>query len=283
MRIIHTVKEMQEFSEVLRLAKKTIGFVPTMGFLHEGHISLVRQSRSLTDVTIVSIFVNPTQFSPNEDLSKYPRDFEKDHYLLEQAGVEVIFYPAPDEIYPRGYETYVNLESMSKIHEGEFRPVHFKGVCTVVSILFNAVKPHFAFFGQKDAQQAAVIKRMTSDLKFDVNIVVAPIVREQDGLAMSSRNIYLNKREREQAPLLYKSLQFAKSLITGGERNSDLIVYGMLQIISQIENHKIDYVRIVSAADFSEAPLLNDSGEYYILIACRVGSTRLIDNELIKP
>lgn len=273
---------MQEYSESLRMAKKSIGFVPTMGFLHHGHISLVKQSRSLTDVTIVSIFVNPTQFSPNEDLSKYPRDFDKDHSLLESAGVEAIFYPEPGEIYPEGFETYVNLDSMSKIHEGEFRPVHFKGVCTVVSILFNSVKPHFAFFGQKDAQQAAVIKRMTSDLKFDINIVVSPIVREPDGLAMSSRNVYLNKREREQAPLLYKSLQFAASLIAAGERCSAVIISGMMQIISQIENHKLDYVRIVKAADFSEAEMLNNSGEYYILIACRVGTTRLIDNELIK-
>jgi len=272
---------MQAFSEELRLAKKTIGFVPTMGYLHEGHLSLVRQSRSCTDVTIVSIFVNPTQFAPTEDLAKYPRDFEKDSSSLEKEGVEVVFFPDSEEIYPKGYETYINLDSMSKKHEGEFRPTHFQGVCTIVAILFNIVKPHYSFFGQKDAQQAAVIERMASDLKFEIHIVICPILREPDGLAMSSRNIYLNQHEREQAPFLFQSLLTAQRLIASGERNSSNIISKMLQIITKIDNHKLDYVRIVSAADFSVTDTLEDSVEYYILIACKVGTTRLIDNVLI--
>ncbi|HPO54737.1 MAG TPA: pantoate--beta-alanine ligase [Ignavibacteriaceae bacterium] len=276
------VKEMQEFAGELRLSKKTIGFVPTMGYLHQGHMSLVQESKARSSFTVVSIFVNPTQFAPNEDLAKYPRDLKKDCLLLENAGVDVLFFPDAQEIYPEGFDTYIYPDSLSRIHEGEFRPIHFRGVCTIVGMLFNIVKPHFAFFGQKDAQQAAVIKRMCTDLKFDLEVVVCPIIRENDGLAMSSRNVYLAPKERQQAVKLYESLLHAQKLISEGVRNTNRIVEEMIQIIKGIENHKLDYIRIVNAVNFSEVEMLKSGADYYILIACRVGVTRLIDNELIR-
>jgi pantoate--beta-alanine ligase len=273
---------MQEASFSLKSAGKTIGFVPTMGFLHEGHLSLVKSSRELCDVTIVSIFVNPTQFSPSEDLTLYPRDIEKDNILLLEQKVDYLFYPDANEIYPENFQTFVSVNHITKKFEGEFRPTHFKGVTTIVNILFNCVMPDHAFFGQKDAQQAAVIKQMVNDLKMPVNIVVCPIVRETDGLAMSSRNIYLSEDERKDALALHKALQKAKKIIDEGERRVSLIISEMMTIIEKVKSSNLDYIKIVETKSFETAEELISSNEYYILVACKIGNTRLIDNELIK-
>lgn len=272
---------MQDVSFSLKSAGKTIGFVPTMGFLHEGHLSLVNRSKELCDVTIVSIFVNPTQFSPSEDLALYPRDIEKDDELLLEQKVDYLFYPDVNEIYPENYQTFVAVNQITKKLEGEFRPTHFKGVTTVVNILFNCVMPHHAFFGQKDAQQAAVIKQMVNDLKMPVNIIVCPIVRETDGLAMSSRNVFLSEDERKDALALYKALQKAKKMIHEGERRVTLIISEMITTITNVKSSKLDYIKIVKSKSFEVREELKSSNEYYILIACKIGNTRLIDNELI--
>ncbi len=272
---------MQDVSFSLKSAGKAIGFIPTMGFLHEGHLSLVKRSKELCDVTIVSIFVNPTQFSPSEDLALYPRDIEKDNKLLLEQKVDYLFYPDANEIYPENFQTFVAVNHITKKLEGEFRPIHFKGVTTVVNILFNCVMPHLAFFGQKDAQQAAVIKQMVNDLKMPVNINVCPIVREADGLAMSSRNVYLSVDERKDALALYNALQKAKRMIDEGEKRVSLIISEMITIIAKIKYFKLDYIKIVESKSFEAGEELISSNEYYILIACKIGKTRLIDNELI--
>ena len=273
---------MQDISSSLKSTGKTIGFIPTMGFLHEGHLSLVKRSKELCDVTIVSIFVNPTQFSPSEDLALYPRDIEKDNKLLLERKVDYLFYPDADEIYPENFQTFVAVNHITKKLEGEFRPTHFKGVTTVVNILFNCVMPHHAFFGQKDAQQAAVIKQMVYDLKMPVNIIVCPIVRETDGLAMSSRNVYLSEDERKDALALYKTLQKAKKMIDEGERKVSLIISEMITMIAKVKSSKLDYLKIVESKSFEMIEELKSGNEYYILIACKIGKTRLIDNELIE-
>ena len=273
---------MQDLSFSLKSAGKTIGFIPTMGSLHEGHLSLVKRSKELCDVTIVSIFVNPTQFSPSEDLALYPRDIEKDNKLLLEQKVDYLFYPDANEIYPENFQTFVAVNHITKKLEGEFRPAHFKGVTTVVNILFNCVMPDHAFFGQKDAQQAAVIKQMVNDLKMPVNIIVCPIVRATGGLAMSSRNVYLSEDERKDALALYKALQKAKKMIGEGERRVSLIISEMITIIAKVKSFKLDYIKIVESKSFEAGEELKSSNEYYILIACKIGKTRLIDNELIK-
>lgn len=253
-----------------------------MGYLHDGHLSLVKRSRELCDATFVSIFVNPTQFSPTEDLEKYPRDLERDKKLLEKQGVDYLFFPSVEEIYPKNFQTFVNVEHISKKLEGEFRPTHFKGVTTIVNILLNIINPEHAFFGQKDAQQATIIKQMITDLKMSTKINVCPIVREPDGLAMSSRNIYLSDVEREDALVLYKSLQAAKQTIKNGERKITIIIAEMVSIISAVKSANLDYVRIVESNLFEPVENLEAGNEYYILVACKIGKTRLIDNELIK-
>jgi len=273
---------MQQLANDLKAEGKTIGFVPTMGYLHEGHLSLIKNSKEKSDITVVSIFVNPIQFAPNEDLKKYPRDIERDKRLLKKYGVDYLFFPNEDDIYPKNFQTYVEVKNISKILEGEFRPTHFSGVTTIVSILFNLVKPDFAFFGQKDAQQAVIIKQMVSDLKFNIKIIICPIVRESDGLAMSSRNIYLSKKERSDALVLNKSLSEAVKNIRGGEKSSSKIEYEMLKIMNSVDSSKLDYIRIVESETFVEAKKLLKGSVYYILIACKIGNTRLIDNVLVK-
>ncbi len=279
---IATVEEMHKLSSRFRKEGKLIGLVPTMGFLHEGHLSLVDKSKSICDITVVTIFVNPTQFAPNEDLKSYPRDFERDKKLLSEKGVDVIFYPAVEEIYPDNFQTNVEVTNISKLLEGESRPSHFKGVTTIVSILFNSVSPHYAFFGQKDAQQVSVIQQMVNDLKFDLKIVVCPIVREKDGLAMSSRNVYLSKQERVDALVLSKSLKIAEDIIKQGIRDKERIISKMKDLIQQVKSSNLDYIQIVDAITFNLIDELVDGKEYYILIACKIGSTRLIDNLKIK-
>jgi pantoate--beta-alanine ligase len=253
-----------------------------MGYLHDGHLSLVKKSKEKADITVVSIFVNPTQFSPNEDLAQYPRDIEHDKKLLKQAGVDYVFIPSVDEIYPDGFQTFIEVNKIAKLLEGEFRPIHFRGVATIVSILFNIVNPDYAFFGQKDAQQAAVIKRMVKDLKMGLEIVVCPIIREPDGLAKSSRNIYLSRQERKDALVLSKSLKSAQRLIKEGRRKTAVIIKKMEEEITSVNTSKIDYIRIVDDENFEDAGSLSVGKKYYILIACKIGKTRLIDNILIK-
>lgn len=283
--LIETITSVSELKKIIRSLKEkntNIGFVPTMGYLHEGHLSLVRQSKEKCDITFVSIFVNPSQFAPAEDLSKYPRDIERDSFLLQNEVVDYLFFPTADEIYSNGFSSIVDVGPLTQILEGEFRPTHFCGVTTVVSILFNLVQPDYAFFGQKDAQQVAVIKKMVKDLNFNVEIVVCPIIREKDGLAMSSRNVYLSLQERKDALVLSRSLNAAKKLIDGGEKKVKEIIEVMTKIIISVETTQIDYVKIVNSNSFEEEVFLQAKNEYFILIACRIGKTRLIDNLLFK-
>jgi pantoate--beta-alanine ligase len=252
-----------------------------MGFLHEGHLSLIRESKKRCDITVVSIFVNPTQFGPTEDFNKYPRDVERDNKLLEDEGVDFLFLPSTEEIYPKDFQTYVNVEYVTKKLEGEFRPTHFRGVTTVVLILFNCVQPDFAFFGQKDAQQLAVIKQMIKDLKLDIKIVSCPIVREPDGLAMSSRNVYLSASERKDALVLFHSLQKARKLISAGETSVSIILSEMTELFAGVSSANLDYIKIVEADTFEIVDELIRGKSYYILIACKIGNKRLIDNILI--
>ena len=282
MKIITKTNDMHSFSKGGKKEGKTIALVPTMGYLHEGHLSLVKKAKERADIVVVSIFVNPIQFAPNEDFSTYPRDEKRDIKLLEELKVDAVFIPNVDEIYNKDFQTNVAVARLTQKLEGEFRPAHFKGVTTIVAILFNCVKPDIAIFGQKDAQQAAVIKQMVKDLKFNIEIIIVPIVRETDGLAMSSRNIYLSEQERKDALVIYRSLLEANNIIKTGERNVNLLIQKMSEIINSVNTSKIDYVRIVSAADFYEVQTLDPGKEYYILVACRIGETRLIDNLLVK-
>ena len=257
----------------------TFGLVPTMGFLHQGHLSLVQRARSECSHVGVSIFVNPTQFGPTEDLAKYPRDLPRDLSMLEQAGVDVVWTPTPDEIYPRDYQTYVIVEQVTQGLEGERRPGHFRGVATVVAKLFNAFTPTQAYFGQKDAQQAAVIKRMTVDLNFPVEIVICPIVHEPDGLAMSSRNVYLNAAERRDATIMYRALSAAKARFDAGERDANKLREVMSSTLATEPLARPDYV---SAADPGSLTELNRVDHGILLsLAVRFGKTRLIDNFLL--
>jgi pantoate--beta-alanine ligase len=249
-----------------------------MGFLHEGHLSLVRKSKASTDVTVVSIFVNPTQFAPNEDLEKYPRDIEQDKSLLLKEGVDIIFIPSAKDIYPYDFQTYISVEKITQTLEGESRPTHFKGVTTVVNILFNLVTPDIAFFGQKDAQQAAVIKQMVKDLKLPIKIEVCPIVREPDGLAMSSRNVYLSADERKDALVLYSSLLKGKKLIFEGETEPQVVIDNMTNRFSNIASAQLEYIKIVEENTFEIPLFLENNNNYLLLVACRMGKTRLIDN-----
>ena len=252
-----------------------------MGFLHEGHLSLIRQSKKKCDITIVSIFVNPTQFSPSEDFNNYPRDVERDNKLLETEGVDYLFIPSIEEIYSKNFQTYVSVEHVTKKLEGEIRPMHFRGVTTVVMILLNCVRPDFTFFGQKDAQQLAVIKQMVKDLFLDVEIISCPIVREPDGLAMSSRNVYLSTSERKEALVLHHSLELAKKIISAGERRVNFILSDMNELFSRIPSAHLDYIRIVEADTFEIVDELIEGNEYYVLVASKIGKTRLIDNMII--
>lgn len=253
-----------------------------MGYLHDGHISLIRKSKKKADITVVSIFVNPTQFAPNEDYNKYPRDIKKDKGLLRREQVDILFCPNASEIYGADFQTYTSVENITKILEGEFRPTHFKGVTTIVSILFNCVKPDFVYFGQKDAQQAEVIRRMVNDLKFDLKVEVCPIVREKDGLALSSRNIYLSEKERQDALVLNKSLKLGEKMIKEGEASTEKILNEMRKLIGSVDSSELDYVSIVDKKSFSIASFIEKGKKYYILVACKIGKTRLIDNLLIK-
>jgi pantoate--beta-alanine ligase len=279
-KLIDSISRMATLVKILKKEGKSIGFVPTMGYLHEGHMSLVKAAKKHTDVVVLSIFVNPLQFGPKEDFKKYPRDIKRDEALAGDAGVDIIFCPSVSEIYPEGYATYVNVENFTDKLCGVSRPGHFKGVATVVAKLLNIVKPDVAYFGQKDAQQVIVIKKMAKDLNMDIEIKAMPIIRETDGLAMSSRNIYLSEAERREALVLSRSLEKASALITAGERDSGEIVKAMKELVSQKPMVNIDYVSIVDTKDLKDVPVI--SGEALVAIAAFVGPTRLIDNIIVK-
>ena len=281
MRIVNTIREMQSLAESFRTQRKKIGVVPTMGYLHAGHVSLIKTARELSDVVITTIFVNPTQFGPSEDFERYPRDFERDQKLASDAGADIIFSPLQDEMYAPGFGTYVEVEDISKALEGKFRPTHFRGVTTIVAKLLNITKPHVAVFGQKDAQQAFLIRKMAADLNFDVSIIIAPIVREADGLALSSRNVYLNLDERQRATALYKSLKRAELLINQGERSADKLHIEMEKILTDANPTQVDYIVFVNPDSFKEVGTLTPPA-VLVALAVRFDSTRLIDNMIMK-
>jgi len=281
MEIVRTVSWMKEAARLARAENQVIGFVPTMGALHEGHLSLLRRAKSECSQVFASIFVNPTQFGPNEDLSKYPRTFASDIEKLEAAGVDLLFAPEPEEIYPAGFSTYVTVEGLSQRLEGKARPGHFRGVATVVLKLFDVIQPHFAFFGRKDAQQIRILQRMLLDLNSDVEIVVCPIVREPDGLALSSRNAYLNAQERSAAAALNRALKAAARQVQTGVRDSLTLQSTVRDVLAQEKLARVDYVEIVDALSFEPVAHIG-SRATYVLLAVFVGKTRLIDNLLVE-
>lgn len=257
----------------------TVGLVPTMGYLHEGHLSLIRRAKEECDHVVVSIFVNPTQFGPKEDLSKYPRDLDRDLSLIEPLGTDLVWMPSAEVMYPKGYQTWVEVEAITSPLEGAMRPGHFRGVTTVVAKLFNAIQPHKAYFGQKDAQQAAVIRRMTFDLNFPIEIVVCPTVREADGLAMSSRNVYLDPEQREAATVLFRSLSAARDLYEAGERDAERLRGKMKEVLA---GEPLAEPQYVSCADYDSLEELTEiKGKALLSMAVFIGKTRLIDNFVI--
>jgi pantoate--beta-alanine ligase len=257
-----------------------VGLVPTMGYLHEGHLSLVKKAREDSGLVVVSVFVNPTQFGAGEDYEAYPRDIERDALLAAKAGADILFVPQASHVYPSAFASYVEVTGLTEGLCGASRPGHFRGVTTVVAKLFNMVQPDLAYFGQKDAQQALVIRRMARDLDFPLKVVVLPTVREADGLAMSSRNTYLTPGERKVAPLLYKSLLRAEERIHGGERQRGPVIDAILNLLESERQIQVDYVDIVATEDLQ--PLENLTGEILIALAVKLGRTRLIDNIIIK-
>lgn len=277
MKIIKSIKELRTLRDQM---DGTIGLVPTMGFLHAGHISLVQKARSECDHVIVSIFVNPTQFAPTEDLESYPRDLDRDAQLLKEAGADLVWTPSPEIMYPNGFQTWVTVEDITQPLEGQFRPEHFRGVTTVVAKLFNVTQPNRAYFGQKDAQQAAVLKRMVADLNFPIEMVICPIVREADNLAMSSRNTYLSPEQREAATVLSKSLFAAQALFNKGERNANTLRECVSNIINAEPLAKLQYISCADALTLLEID--NIEGEALLSMAVYFGKTRLIDNLLLK-
>jgi pantoate--beta-alanine ligase len=279
MKICKTIDDMRAASRSLRLSGKCLGLVPTMGALHEGHLSLVRAARAKCDAVAVSIFVNPLQFGPNEDLAKYPRTFERDRELLEKEAVDLLFAPTPAEMYPAGTVTYVTVEGLSERLCGRSRPGHFRGVTTAVAKLFHIVEPDIAFFGQKDAAQTTIIRRMVRDLNVPVEIVVCPIVREPDGLAMSSRNAYLSPQERKSALALHRSLTEVKNRFDQGERNAATLIGAASQVLAQDPVVRLDYCEIVDPATLDPVQELTSSA--LVAIAAFVGKTRLIDNVVL--
>jgi pantoate--beta-alanine ligase len=300
MKIIKKIKEMQRIADEARRKGKIIGLVPTMGYFHEGHLSLMREARRKSDLLVVSIFVNPTQFGEGEDFGSYPRNLKRDLRLAREIGVDVIFSPDVKEMYPKGFLTHVDVGEIGSILEGASRPGHFRGVATVVAKLFNVIKPYRAYFGQKDFQQSVVIKKMVKDLDMDVEIVVLPTIREKDGLATSSRNVYLTKKEREIAPILYKSLKMAEDLIKKGERDSNKIIKKMKELIKKERLIKSEYIVIADPETLKEVKRITPvrsprqrrdirprrgritSNGVNISLAAKIGRARLIDNITIK-
>ncbi len=287
MKIIRTINYAQKLTTKLREQKKIIGFVPTMGYLHKGHLSLIKEAKKKSDIVFLSIYVNPLQFGPKEDLSRYPRNLKRDEMLCRRAGVDYIFYPEDKIMYPEGYSTYAVVENLTRGLEGKFRPGHFKGVTTIVLKLLNIIQPHYSVFGQKDAQQAAVIKKMSEDLNINTKIIISPTIRETDGLAMSSRNIYLTKEQRADAPYLNKALEYAKRKIQLDNYNKDIdfLRSQMSKLIkSRKTATKIDYISFNDYNTLEEIKSFKNNKKKSILIslAVRFGKVRLIDNIIIK-
>ncbi|HEY1463980.1 MAG TPA: pantoate--beta-alanine ligase [Terriglobales bacterium] len=280
MKICRTIAEMQAASRDARGKNQRLGFAPTMGALHEGHLSLVRAAKAQSDVVAASIFVNPTQFGPHEDFSKYPRTFERDSELLKNEGVDLLFAPSADEMYPQEAVTWVAVEGLSDKLDGRSRPGHFRGVTTAVSKLFHIVEPDAAFFGQKDAVQLVLIRRMVRDLNMAVEIVGCPIIREADGLAMSSRNAYLSAQERKSALVLSRILQEIKQRFDRGERDSTMLLSAGMEIFNQEPGARLDYLEIVDPETLDSLPII--TGKALVAIAAYVGTTRLIDNEILQ-
>jgi pantoate--beta-alanine ligase len=282
MEIINRRQRMTSVARKIRREQdRTIGLVPTMGALHDGHLSLVREARRMCDVVVVSVFVNPTQFGPGEDFEHYPRDLTKDTALLTDYNVDYIFAPTVEEIYPRGFSTYVNVEGLSEQLEGASRPGHFRGVATVVTILLNTVRPDFAFFGQKDAQQALVIRRLVKDLAFDTEIVILPIVREDSGLAISSRNLYLTPDEQQSATVIHRALMQAKNAFRDGERSPGRLVELIRSTVESEPRARLDYVAITDAETLEKVDRI-DERPTLIAVAAYIGKTRLIDNTILN-
>jgi len=280
MRTINKAAEMQDAVNREKSVGKTVGLVPTMGFLHQGHLSLVRESLKRADVTVVSIFVNPIQFGPKEDFKDYPRDIKRDAEILEKEGVDYLFFPGNEEMYPEEYKTYVEVHDLQDKLCGRSRPGHFRGVCTVVLKLFNIIEPDFAYFGQKDAQQAIILNRMAQDLNLKVKVEALPIVREEDGLALSSRNTYLSQEERRAALVLSKSLDEARQMVENGERNAGRVMNRMREMIDQERLARIDYVEIVDAKNLDPVNIIEK--EALAALAVFVGKVRLIDNTILR-
>lgn len=281
MQVFYKPNEVKEFISSLKREGKTIGFVPTMGYLHEGHLSLVRCSKRDNDITVVSIFVNPTQFGKNEDYDRYPRDLQRDLNLLQREGVDIVLAPSVEDMYPKGYSTYVEETELSKLWEGTFRPGHFRGVCTVVTKLFNIVKPDKAYFGEKDYQQLKIIQKMVKDLNMDIEVIGCPIVRDSEGLAMSSRNVYLSPEERKQVTAIYKSFKLAQKLVEEGLKEPRKLEEEIKKFLASFPLiKKIDYVAVVNPNTLEPAEEIK--GGERILVAVRMPSARLIDNWELK-
>jgi pantoate--beta-alanine ligase len=282
MQIITSIRELQQIVDNERISKKRIALVPTMGFLHDGHASLIREARAHNDIVITSIFVNPTQFAPNEDFAKYPRSLEHDTKIAEEAGCDILFTPTVEEMYPAGFKTSVKVGVVSEKFDGVFRPTHFEGVATVVLKLFLAAKPHRAYFGQKDFQQTLVIKKLVRDLNLDVEIVIVPTKREASGLAMSSRNVYLSEENKQHALKIHQALIVGETFLRSGQRNREKVNQAMEGVLKSIPDVQIDYAAAARAEDFDEPEVFKSGDEVVLLIAARVGTTRLIDNLLVK-
>ena len=276
MRVVKSVKEVRDTVKEWKAQGLSVGFVPTMGYLHEGHESLIKKAVKDNDRVVVSIFVNPMQFGPTEDLDKYPRDLERDSKLCENAGANLIFHPEKEEMYFEDFSSYVDINGLSDELCGKSRPIHFRGVCTVVTKLFNIVNPDRAYFGEKDAQQLAIIRRFVRDLNIDIEIIGCPIIREEDGLAKSSRNTYLSKEERQAALILSQSLNLAKDAINSGERNSSVVIDIISNSIKKEPLAKIDYIEVVDSLAMKPVKTIEKS--VLVAIAVYIGKTRLIDN-----
>lgn len=276
MRVVKSVKEVRDAVKEWKAQGLSVGFVPTMGYLHEGHESLIKKAVKDNDRVVVSIFVNPMQFGPTEDLDKYPRDLERDFKLCENAGANLIFHPEKEEMYFEDFSSYVDINGLSDELCGKSRPIHFRGVCTVVTKLFNIVNPDRAYFGEKDAQQLAIIRRFVRDLNIDIEIIGCPIIREEDGLAKSSRNTYLSKKERQAALILSQSLNLAKDAINSGEGNSSVVIDIISNSIKKEPLAKIDYIEVVDS--LSMKPVKTIEKSVLVAIAVYIGKTRLIDN-----
>ena len=274
MQIAYTVAEAKTITRAWKRAGKTIGLVPTMGYLHEGHASLIERARKENDYVVVSVFLNPTQFAPNEDLAKYPRDFDHDCQLCEKMGADLVFHPEPSEMYHDPH-AFVNIDLLSETMDGAARPIHFRGVCTVVNKLFNIMQPDNAYFGQKDAQQLAIVKKFVEDLNFDVKVHGCPIVREADGLAKSSRNTYLSAEERQAAPVLYRAIQKGQAIIEPGMKAADLEA-AMKAVLAEEPLAATEYVTAVDALTMQPVEFINRN--VLVAMAVRIGNTRLIDN-----